>query len=283
MRRSVDPPASQGQVEGSRSSPPSDAEGDGLESGSATPAQPTAETQGVAPVAARDEAVYLGRYSADDVQRAVARRVEPGAELSWRVRPWSARADTLVVLSFVTLQDGRHVERARPELVVLEKREAGLQVVAKGDVPMRHDDCQCEDEPACGDPPKWELDLARYTIAPRQDAIGVRFTCHHAAATMEDEVTSLSLLVPDAGSVREVFSSLMDSVQTDRPCACVRERHSTLHILSSQNEGFYDLVLRSNTRVKPFFEDSVLSEPAEQRTTRRFGWNSHQYTAPSGP
>src|SRR5262245_23433547 len=58
------------------------------------PTQPAAESP--------DEALYFGAFSEAEVKRAAARSGDD-ARVSWRIRPWSGRTDTLLALSFVAL------------------------------------------------------------------------------------------------------------------------------------------------------------------------------------
>jgi hypothetical protein len=236
---------------------------------------------------AAGEAVYLESFSAADVARAAARSGAAETRVTWRIRPWSARADTLLALSFVALDADATLTNAaqlKPELAVLEKQGNTLQRLAAGVVPIDAEGCVCDAAQGCGEAPTVDFDLARYRIAVGREAFGVRLTCHWTAAAAEGDSTRLTLFEPEAGQLRELFTSEVSSSTGDRVCGCTFSSDATLQILSSQHDGFYDLRLRTLHRKTPFFDDVPLTEPAPGPTVQRFTWNGARYSeAPAKP
>jgi hypothetical protein len=206
--------------------------------------------------------------------------------VTWRIRPWTARADTLLALSFVALDAAATITSAtqlKPELAVLEKRGTALQRVAAGAVPIDPEGCVCDAAQGCIEPPTVDFDPARYRIAPDREAFGVRLACHWTAAAAEGDATRLTLFEPEAGELRELFTGEVSSDTGDRVCGCTFSSEATLQILSSQHGGFYDLRLRTRHHKTPFFDDVPLTEPAPGPTVQRFTWNGTRYSAAAGP
>jgi hypothetical protein len=67
-------------------------------------------------------------------------------------------------------------------------------------------------------------------------------------------------------------------VQRVAACSgCTLGSAGTLHITSSQHDGFYDLRLQTRYRKASFFDDVPLKEPAPAPSIQRFVWNGARY------
>jgi hypothetical protein len=199
----------------------------------------------------------------------------------WRVRPWSGRADTLLALSFVSLNADEMITSAaqlRPEITVLEKQGAGLRRIAAAAVPIDVDSCTCDEATGCTEVPTVDFDLARYRITQSSEAFGVRLTCHWTAAAAEGDSTWLTLFELEAAQLRAALSREIHSDTSDRVCGCNLSSDTTVHILGSEHGGHCDLRLRTRHQKKPFFDDVALKEPAPPTGVRQLIWDGAHYT-----
>jgi hypothetical protein len=221
-------------------------------------------------------ATLLGTFTQDDVIRAAS--VNADSSLLWVTAEWHARKGTIAALSFRPTEFGYPVEKLEPRLVLLQERAGKLESLAERKLDLSRANCSNDSgEPAGGwdQAPKFALDLAAYSIAPGQTALGVRLTCMYTFPAGQGIDSQLFLVELRNGALRQVFEGSMETEDFQRPGATWARTKSVLVVQRTQHGGYFDLQLNSKVRIEG--DTPEAREPTERTQTERFIWSGDHY------
>lgn len=211
-----------------------------------------------------------------DVQEALHRAPGVARAASCKVKPWHA-PDTLVGLcSAPAANDAKLIG---PHVVLIELKPKPTPV-ASAQLVLGETNCETlSGKPLSADEsPAFELDLAAYTLAPGNDAIGVRFSCHNEFPSGEGSETRLYLFERQGDKLRQIFDQRIAWTNEDRVAGSETSGRSVVIMQKETHDGRADLVLRTTTS-----EDDLGSEPrlpkdkAPHAKSQRFAFGADRY------
>lgn len=192
---------------------------------------------------------YWGSHSEKDVLEAIGRGGSSGAK-PWQIADWKAHPGSLVAASLQLDAAASAAHRVSFRVVVLESQSGRLNAVATGTVAPTNAPCETGHENDSAGEPVLELDLAPYTIAAGNTAIGVRLECHHSYAAGEGGETRLFLLERHENAVRCVFEGVIAASEHDRAGGSESDDRGVVIVQKTLHDDHFDLTVRTTKTIR---------------------------------
>jgi hypothetical protein len=190
------------------------------------------------------------------------------------LKVWSRRPGASVALVFAALETFRKPEQLDARLVLLERNDSVVNVVATGSlVPAVPTDPAWE-----LDSPSFNLDFAAYQIRDGEFAFGVRFqhVTHFAAGENTSEV--LHLFRQDCSRLIDVLHTEVRADDVQRGPNDHSESASVIIVAPETTHGFHDIVVQRRFTTAPLSEDArSTSGHKSERSAERWKWSGERY------
>jgi hypothetical protein len=216
-----------------------------------------------------------------EMQGALHRAPGVSAAASCKIKQWH---EPFTIVGLCTPPAAKDAKLIGPHLILVEMKQGKPEAVASAQLVLGETNCETmSGEPLSPDEaPTFDLDLAAYTLAPGNDAIGVRLSCHNEFPSGEGTETRLYLFERQGEKLRQIFDQRIAWTNEDRVAGSETSGRSVVIIQKEAHDGRADLVLRTTTS-----EGDLGSEPtlpknqAPRAKSQRFAFSGEHYTPAS--